>query len=242
MRNGRRKRWMVVLALPVLMACQPPAPAPQRVVQPPAPAPACVPQTPEIDGQAVDRMRAAILGLLAPQPGLRVGDVGVGGGWFAQRVAERVGNTGAVFGTDIDAATLTALRQAPPLGPQAAPLRYTLAVGEAQSGLEDLPDNSLDLLMLIDSLCFDQRLPQPTHVAYLRGLLRVLKPGGRLVHHMDCTCRTRVAQVEALFQTAGFTLPPARTELPCATLAAAACPDGEAQERARFVGVFGIAR
>ncbi len=189
-------------------------------------------------GDAVDRMREAILTSLQLRPGLVVGDIGTGGGWFTTRIAKAVGKTGKVYGTDLDAKTLEDLRQAPSLGDDAATMRFTLVPGERETGLDDLPDNSLDLILMIDSLCFDQRQPNATNVAYLRKFLRLLKPGGRLVHHMDCTCETTVEQTESLFASAGFVMPKRRTQLTCAELSPQACPTAEAQTRTRFVGTF----
>ncbi len=204
--------------------------------------PLCPPQPDAANVEAVDRMRAALLRVLALQRGMQVGDIGTGGGWFTVRVAKAIGKDGRVYGTDINAATLDGLRHAPPLGEDAAPMQFTLVTGERETGLDDVPDNSLDLLMMIDSLCFDDRVPRAANRAYLGKFLRVLKPGGRLVHHMDCTCRTTVAETEALFVASGFTEPPGHPQLTCAELSTAACPTAEAQARAQFVGVFQKAR
>ncbi len=240
--DGKAKWLMgqVLGSLLLVPACDKPRASVVPLQMPPPPV--CPIQTPDAAAKAVDRMREAILAELALQPGMQAGDIGTGGGWFTVRVARAVGKSGRVFGTDIDAATLEGLRNAPALGEDAAPIRLTQVTAERETGLDDLPANSLDLLLMIDSLCFDSRVPQATNIAYLQRFLRLLKPGGRLVHHMDCTCRTRVADVEALFAAAGFALPNGRKTLRCEAVSAQACPTAEAQERARFLGVFRKAR
>ena len=189
-------------------------------------------------GQAVDRMREAIFRNLGLQPGMRVGDIGTGGGWFTLRVAQAVGRTGMVYGTDIDKNTVASLRSAPSAGENAAPMRFTLVTGPRDTGLDDLPANHLDLVLMIDSLCFDGRTPRAADLAYLSKFLRILKPGGRFVHHMDCTCRTTVPDTEALFIAAGFAPQVGHLPITCDELSTEGCPSAQAQARARFVGIF----
>ncbi len=235
-RLGGQMRGTLSAVLLLCCACQKQE-AHHAHVAPTVVAPSCPAQPPEVDAQAVDRMRQLILDVAAPQPGEVVADIGTGGGWFTTRVARRVGKSGAVFGTDIDAATLDNLRKAP-AGEDDAPVRFTLVHGERETGLDDLPPNHLDLLLMVDSLCFDQRVPRLVNIAYLQRFLRVMKPRGRLIHHMDCTCATTVAEAEALFVAAGFVPQDRVTALPCSALSTAACPTAAAQDRARFLGVF----
>jgi predicted methyltransferase len=239
-------RTMATLLSCALVACDKPAPAhgtvPLSATAPIAQQALCPPQAPGQSGQAVDRMREAILQGLALKPGLFVGDIGTGGGWFTVRVAAAIGKTGKVYGTDIDKQTIEALRSAPSLGEDAAPIAFTLVTGPRDAGIDALPENHLDLILMIDSLCFDGRVPHDDDVAYLRKFLRVLKPGGRLVHHMDCSCRTTVAATESLFIAAGFALEVEHLPITCAQLSTEGCPSAEAQERAKFVGVFSKGR
>lgn len=202
------------------------------------PAPRCPQQSATSSLQTVDRMRHAVLKSLALLPGMSVGDIGTGGGWFTRRIAVAVGKDGKVYGTDIDATTLSALRNAPSLGDDAAPIRLSLVTSERDTGLDNLPDNSLDLILMIDSLCFDQRQPRQVEIGYLQKFLAVLRPGGRLIHHMDCTCETTVMDVTALFVDAGFKAPTIPQQLTCDELSTDACPTAQAQARAKFVGVF----
>jgi hypothetical protein len=94
---------------------------------------------------------------------------------------------------------------------------------------------------MIDSLCFDAEYPRERNVDYLRRFQRVLSPGGRLVHHMDCRCDVTVEGLASQFADAGFaprfeTLDvgpdPAQVDAswPCRT-------DAE-RKRHAFVGVF----
>ena len=229
--------WMKAILLTcALAACDKPQPVHARA--PEVQQPLCPPQAPGTSGESVDRMRQAIFQGLALTPGLFVGDIGTGGGWFTLRVAQAVGKTGKVYGTDIDKNTIAALRGAPSAGDNAAPMRFTLVTGPRDTGIDDLPDKHLDLILMIDSLCFDGRTPRADDLAYLRKFLRVLKPGARFVHHMDCTCRTTVADTEALFVAAGFSPKVGHLPITCEQLSTEGCPSAEAQARAKFVGVF----
>jgi ubiquinone/menaquinone biosynthesis C-methylase UbiE len=134
-----------------------------------------------------------------------VADIGVGGGWFAIRVAEAVGPNGVVYGTDIDPATLaTVEREVQDLPPTAGRVDLRLCRHGRDTALDDLPDNHIDLVLMVDSLCFDAKEPRADNVAYLRRFLRVLRPGGRFVHHMDCQCDVSLDGLAAQFTDAGF--------------------------------------
>jgi ubiquinone/menaquinone biosynthesis C-methylase UbiE len=153
----------------------------------------------------VDVMRERILAQLALKPGMKVGEIGVGGGWFVVRIAQTVGPDGIVYGTDIDAETIAGLQQKlPSLRPGAARVDLRLCRDGRDTALDDLPDGRLDLITMIDSLCFDAHEPRQRNVAYLSRFLRVLRPGGRLVHHMDCRCDVSIDAVIAQFTAAGF--------------------------------------
>lgn len=151
----------------------------------------------------LDQMRERILASLDLQPGMKVAEIGIGPGWFVVRVAERIGANGIVYGTDIDEQRIAALRERlPQIGPGQVALR--LCRDGRDTALDDLPDGHLDVVLMIDSLCFDAEYPLEQNVAYLRRFLRVLRPGGRLVHHMDCRCDVTLDGVAAQFAAAGF--------------------------------------
>lgn len=181
-----------------------------------------------------------ILPQLHLEPGMKVAEVGVGPGWFLIHVAERIGADGVAYGTDIDPARLQALRtRRPHIGPGRVELR--LCRDPRDTALDDLPDGSLDLVLMVDSLCFDATYPRARNVEYLRRFQRLLRPGGRLVHHMDCRCAVTIEEVAALCADAGFA--PRFDTLAVAPDPAMADPSwpcrSEAErKRHAFVGVF----
>jgi hypothetical protein len=76
---------------------------------------------------------------------------------------------------------------------------------ERDTALEDLPDDHVDVLLMVDSLCFDAHGSRQRNVDYMRGFLRILRPGGRFVHHMDCRCEVSLEAIDELLREAGFT-------------------------------------
>jgi 2-polyprenyl-3-methyl-5-hydroxy-6-metoxy-1,4-benzoquinol methylase len=98
-----------------------------------------------------------------------VADVGAGAGYLTHRLAARVGPTGRVVATDIDAAQLGRIG---PSGPGEAPI-VTRTVSPTEPGLEA---GAYDLILLseVDHLLADR-------AAYLRKLVPALKRGtGRI--------------------------------------------------------------
>lgn len=153
----------------------------------------------------VDDMRERILAHLALGPGMLVAEIGVGGGWFVVRVAETIGPNGAVYGTDIDPKAIASVRRKVlGLKQPAGRVDLRLCRDERDTALDDLPDDHLDIVLMVDSLCFDAQEPRHRNIAYLRRFLRVIRPGGRLVHHMDCRCDASPEVVVAQFTGAGF--------------------------------------
>jgi ubiquinone/menaquinone biosynthesis C-methylase UbiE len=153
----------------------------------------------------IDAMRERILAHLSLERGMKVAEIGVGGGWFVVRVAEAIGPDGIVYGTDIDPGAIAKVRKKlPDLKAGAARVDLRLCRDGRDTALDDLPDHHLDLILMVDSLCFDAGEPREKNVAYLARFLRVLRPGGRLVHHMDCRCDASQEAVIAQFTDAGF--------------------------------------
>lgn len=105
------------------------------------------------------------------KPGQTVADVGAGSGYYAVRLAERVGRSGKVFATDIQPEMVSMLqRRVAGAGlPQVDVVRATAT----HSGL---PPNALDLILMVDVY---HELANPQ--AVLRQLRTALKPDGRLV-------------------------------------------------------------
>ncbi len=107
------------------------------------------------------------LGLAA---GSAVADVGAGRGYFTFRLAERVGASGKVFAVDIDEGDLRRLgNQAKERG-----LAQVLTVPSAPDDPR-LEAASVDAILVVNAY-HEMR----DYDAMLRGMLRALRPGGRL--------------------------------------------------------------
>jgi SAM-dependent methyltransferase len=119
----------------------------------------------------LEEMPETALNEIGLKPGMTVADVGTGVGYFAIRLARRVGPTGHVYANDVQPEMLTMLRQRaknanvdniiPVLGGEADP---------------KLPLNTMDLVMLVDVY---HEFSQPQRM--LRKLRSSLKDEGRLV-------------------------------------------------------------
>lgn len=103
-------------------------------------------------------------------PGSVVADVGAGEGYFALRLAARVGSEGKVYAVDIDEKALGKVRD----GAQARGLPQVVPVlGETED--PKLPAAALDVALIADAY-HEFR----AHDAMLRALAAALKAGGRL--------------------------------------------------------------
>ncbi len=111
-----------------------------------------------------------VLGELALEPGMRVADIGAGGGYFTFRLADAVGEDGIVYAVDVDEDMTSYLEE------RAAEEGYTnvkVILGEFADPL--LPDRGVDLIFTSNTYHhIDGR------VDYFRDLKRDLRPGGRL--------------------------------------------------------------
>jgi ubiquinone/menaquinone biosynthesis C-methylase UbiE len=111
-----------------------------------------------------------VLDVLGVAPGAVVADVGTGSGYFAIRLARRVGPKGRVLATDLQPEMLALLRT------RTAALGLTnvepvLATAEEAK----LPRGALDLVLMVDVY---HELPDPA--ATLAQVQDALRPGGRL--------------------------------------------------------------
>jgi ubiquinone/menaquinone biosynthesis C-methylase UbiE len=104
-------------------------------------------------------------------PGMVVADIGAGSGYYASRMARRVGPTGRVYATDIQPGMIALLD------------RRIAAEGLANvttvlGGVDDprLPPKSIDLAIMVDVY---HELQEPQ--IFLQRLKDAFKPGGRLV-------------------------------------------------------------
>ena len=160
----------------------------------------------ETQARLIGGMKDKILAHLALKPGMTLAEVGAGQGWFVFRAAELIGPKGKIYATDIDPDIVTSLRQQlQHITPTAAPVDVRLCRGDRDTALEDLPDDHVDVLLMVDSLCFDAQVSRQRNVEYMRRLLRILRPGGRFVHHMDCRCDVSLEAIDELMKEAGFT-------------------------------------
>jgi SAM-dependent methyltransferase len=154
----------------------------------------------------VGKMKERILAHLELKPGMTVAEIGAGGGWFVFRAAELIGPKGKVYATDIYPGVVASLRQQlQHINPMAAPVDVRLCRDERDTALDDLPDNHVDVLLMVDSLCFDAPGSRQRDIDYLRRFLRILRPGGRFMHHMDCRCEVSEEAIDGLVREAGFT-------------------------------------
>jgi ubiquinone/menaquinone biosynthesis C-methylase UbiE len=111
------------------------------------------------------------LDALELKPGMVVADIGAGSGYYASRMAKRVGPSGRVYATDIQQGMIDLLdRRIRSEGLS----NVTTVLG----GMDDpkLPANSIDLAIMVDVY---HELQQPQ--IFLQRLKPAFKPGGRLV-------------------------------------------------------------
>jgi ubiquinone/menaquinone biosynthesis C-methylase UbiE len=110
-----------------------------------------------------------IMDTLRIADGMRVADVGAGGGWFTVRLARRVGPNGRVYAEDIQREMIESISR--------RVMRENLRNVETKLGTATdpaLPDN-LDAILIVDTY---PQLEAP--VSMLKHLARALAPTGRL--------------------------------------------------------------
>ena len=118
--------------------------------------------TPDVVAQ-----RARVLDLLAPQPGERILDIGVGPGLLACDIARLVGTGGRVVGLDTAPAMITMARTRLAALPQADCV-------EGDATRLDFPDAAFDAAVSTQVYEYVADMPRA-----LAALHRVLRPGGR---------------------------------------------------------------
>jgi ubiquinone/menaquinone biosynthesis C-methylase UbiE len=105
------------------------------------------------------------------KPGMMVGDVGAGTGFYSIRMAKLVGPGGFVYANDIQPGMLDKLRER---AAAAAVANIVTVLGT--EGDPKLPPAKLDLVVLVDVY---HEFSRPQRM--LEGIRDSLKPGGRLV-------------------------------------------------------------
>jgi ubiquinone/menaquinone biosynthesis C-methylase UbiE len=112
-----------------------------------------------------------VMRALALKPGETVADIGSGSGYFTLRLAAAVGDTGRVYGVDIDPEMIRHLNRRV----RDAGLRNVQTV---LSDPDDplLPDRSIDRFVIVDTWHHVEKQPE-----YLALMKKMLKPGGQVV-------------------------------------------------------------
>lgn len=119
----------------------------------------------------VEERPSKLMSVLEIQPGQIVADVGAGSGYFTWRMAAAVGPQGKVFANDIQPEMLAILRTNMT---QRGFTNVVTVLGDTHD--PHLPANTLDLILLVDVY---HEFDEPYEMTV--GMVRALKPGGRLV-------------------------------------------------------------
>ncbi len=112
-----------------------------------------------------------VMDVLGVAPGMVIGEVGAGYGYFTFKLAGRVGETGKVYANDISESALSSLRISKDRRGLA---NLEIIRGEVEDPL--LPAGALDMVFMVNVF---HDLEKP--VALLNHLLPSLKPGGLVV-------------------------------------------------------------
>jgi ubiquinone/menaquinone biosynthesis C-methylase UbiE len=131
---------------------------------------ASLPYLPLIHGTTADEVER-LAAWLDIQPGTRVADLGAGDGTFTVSLARRVGPSGHVYATEIDAERLADIRQA-----VTEAKLSNVTVIEGAVSRTNLPEACCDALF---SRMVYHHLMDPA--AINADIVRALRPGGRLV-------------------------------------------------------------
>jgi SAM-dependent methyltransferase len=161
--------------------------------------------TPDDQPRTVRRQVRQVLDRVAARPGMRIADVGAGGGWFTFYLARVVGPSGVVIATDMD------LRMA-----------QLLAFTRRQRGLQNvrvlhvppdspgLPPASVDVVLMVNVGLLQDRTNDPAQVRrYVAQVADALRPGGRFVYATEFVVddrRHRGADESAALASERFTL------------------------------------
>ena len=147
-----------------------------------------------------------VLEVLGIEPGMVIGDIGAGSGYFTFRFARAVGKDGKVFAIDTQPEGLDYIRRTldGELGQQMANVDLVV------SRYDDicLPEAKLDLGFMSEVHFHSYSELIPESRAMIASTYRALKPGGRLaiIERKNKPVRTSVEIIAANYGEAGFEL------------------------------------
>jgi ubiquinone/menaquinone biosynthesis C-methylase UbiE len=125
----------------------------------------------EEPSRALFRYRAAMAGLMGVKPGMKVGEVGAGSGYFSRYIAEKVGAEGHVYANELEPKMVGYMKGR---AAREGLKNFTVVQGTASSTRFDA--GSLDAIAVVYALSFfDQR------EAMMKSISDSLKPGGLLL-------------------------------------------------------------
>jgi ubiquinone/menaquinone biosynthesis C-methylase UbiE len=123
------------------------------------------------DSREAEEQPEKMLDSLKIKEGETVADIGAGAGYTSLRLSRRVGPTGTVLATDVQTQMLAMLTD----NARAAGVTNIKAIRSTQADTK-LPEGKVDLALMVD-VYHEASDPE----ALLQGLMKALKPGGRLV-------------------------------------------------------------
>ena len=125
----------------------------------------------EEPSRALFRYRAAMAGLMGVKPGMKVGEVGAGSGYFSRYIAEKVGPDGHVYANELEPKMVAYMKER---AAKDGVTNFTAVKGTA--GSTGFEPGSLDAIGIVYAFSFfDQR------EAMLKSIEQSLKPGGLLL-------------------------------------------------------------
>jgi ubiquinone/menaquinone biosynthesis C-methylase UbiE len=111
------------------------------------------------------------MALVGVEPGMVIGEVGAGRGYFTFKLSDRVGRSGRVYANDINKSVLRSVRERCERDGIA---NIETITGEVESPL--FPDSALDMVFIVNAF---HDLAKP--VALLNNIIPSLKPGASVV-------------------------------------------------------------
>ena len=125
----------------------------------------------EEPSRALFRYRAAMSGLMQVKPGMTVGEVGAGSGYFARHLVEKVGPQGQVFANELEPKMVAYMKAR---AAKEGIMNFTSVQGTATS--TGFQAGTLDAVAAVYSFSF---FDQPE--AMLKSMNEALKPGGLML-------------------------------------------------------------